>query len=424
MVPAPPPYLVLARLLPLLARLLDSIHAQLVQTGAVRGRGSSRRAFADLALPVTCFSQRPPRRSALSSMRPTRRSRSYRALPSSIRTAERLSVGGLRSRSVLVAWEPRRVASVLLLTHMLPARRSQVIIDLFLLTRHLPADPSALDASSSSSDQEHPSLAATLLDTLFCALADSPANLRVFEDAGGLEAVMKVLKTKGVRKDVRCVLSLLGFGASLTCLPPRHSSASSAWSFSSSTSSQSGMKLSGRLPRPRHRPPCPRHQPPPINATVVSAALEGRPWWYLLLQTRTPRLPRPVRLAACRSWAVTGCLQANLNRARPSDSVSRRAASASHRRERPATSSRRRPPLTTSPRAPFLPRVPLGAASQLLRARAGRRRSTRPTDSASPTPILPLSHRFPWDLRVPPPSAPRPPLPPLPPHPPRAPCVR
>lgn len=79
-----------------------------------------------------------------------------------------------------------------------------MILDLFLLTRHLPAstqpEPSQ---SSSSSTQPATPLASSLLDTLFCSLADSPVNTRVFEEAGGLETVMRVLKKPGVRKDVR-----------------------------------------------------------------------------------------------------------------------------------------------------------------------------------------------------------------------------
>lgn len=52
---------------------------------------------------------------------------------------------------------------------------------------------------------DRPPLASALIDTLFCILADSTGNMRIFEECGGLDAVMKVLKTKGGRKDVRSV---------------------------------------------------------------------------------------------------------------------------------------------------------------------------------------------------------------------------
>lgn len=47
-------------------------------------------------------------------------------------------------------------------------------------------------------------LAAAILDTLLCILVDSPAALRVFEDASGVEAVVKTLKRVGIAREVRC----------------------------------------------------------------------------------------------------------------------------------------------------------------------------------------------------------------------------
>ena len=79
-----------------------------------------------------------------------------------------------------------------------------MILDLFLLTRHLPASTQPEPTSATTLPAAAP-LASSLLDTLFCTLADSPTNMRVFEEAGGLETVMRVLKKPGVRKDVRSV---------------------------------------------------------------------------------------------------------------------------------------------------------------------------------------------------------------------------
>lgn len=83
-----------------------------------------------------------------------------------------------------------------------------MILDLLLLTRHLPSLQSETTSPSKSDAKlwpQSPLLAADLLDTLFVVLVDSPKNLKTFEDTGGLEIVRKVLKSKNVGKQVRYV---------------------------------------------------------------------------------------------------------------------------------------------------------------------------------------------------------------------------
>ncbi|GAA6010889.1 hypothetical protein JCM11491_004585 [Sporobolomyces phaffii] len=58
-----------------------------------------------------------------------------------------------------------------------------------------------LDAIASSTAQQQ--LALCALDTLLCALVDRPKNLRAFEESGGLESIVKVLKDRNVAQPVR-----------------------------------------------------------------------------------------------------------------------------------------------------------------------------------------------------------------------------
>jgi len=46
-------------------------------------------------------------------------------------------------------------------------------------------------------------LAISALDTLLCALVDRPKNMRAFEESGGLESIVKVLKDRNVAQQVR-----------------------------------------------------------------------------------------------------------------------------------------------------------------------------------------------------------------------------
>lgn len=46
-------------------------------------------------------------------------------------------------------------------------------------------------------------LASSLIDTLLCVLVDAPASIRAFEEAGGVEVVVKTLKRAGVPRNIR-----------------------------------------------------------------------------------------------------------------------------------------------------------------------------------------------------------------------------
>lgn len=69
----------------------------------------------------------------------------------------------------------------------------QTLLDLLLVSRHLP--------TSKSSPQ--PPLTSCVLDTLLCVLVDLPPSLRTFETANGLQVVVKILKRAGTPREVR-----------------------------------------------------------------------------------------------------------------------------------------------------------------------------------------------------------------------------
>jgi hypothetical protein len=54
-------------------------------------------------------------------------------------------------------------------------------------------------------------LALAALDTLLCALVDRPKNMRMFEQIGGLDNIVKILKDKSVAQVVRRVPSFQRF---------------------------------------------------------------------------------------------------------------------------------------------------------------------------------------------------------------------
>ncbi|CDZ98854.1 Cell division protein Cdc14 [Phaffia rhodozyma] len=89
--------------------------------------------------------------------------------------------------------------------NLIGGRRStmEMILDLLLLTRHVPSFATSLSGSAQTDLSLSSLLASTLLDTLFAALVDSSRNTRTFEQAGGLECLMRMLKGKTVPKDVR-----------------------------------------------------------------------------------------------------------------------------------------------------------------------------------------------------------------------------
>ncbi|BGP13302.1 hypothetical protein JCM10213_001510 [Rhodosporidiobolus nylandii] len=81
-----------------------------------------------------------------------------------------------------------------------------------------PSSPSLaspnLNSASSPPGQSTaaPQLALAALDTLLCALVDRPKNMRVFEELGGLDTLVKILKDKSLAQVVRIkVIELLYF---------------------------------------------------------------------------------------------------------------------------------------------------------------------------------------------------------------------
>ncbi|KAF8076782.1 cell division control protein 14, SIN component-domain-containing protein [Lyophyllum atratum] len=83
----------------------------------------------------------------------------------------------------------------------------EVLIDLLLASRHLSATSSPSKGTPSSSSSRTaasaPPLSSLVLDTLLCILVDSSAALRAFEDANGVQAVVKILKRAGTPREVR-----------------------------------------------------------------------------------------------------------------------------------------------------------------------------------------------------------------------------
>ncbi|EFI27768.1 hypothetical protein CC1G_14691 [Coprinopsis cinerea okayama7 len=80
----------------------------------------------------------------------------------------------------------------------------EVLLDLLLASRHLPSS-SSRDSENMCRRQgilEQP-LTSLVLDTLLCILVDSSSALRVFEDVGGPQAVVRILKRAGTPREVR-----------------------------------------------------------------------------------------------------------------------------------------------------------------------------------------------------------------------------
>ncbi|KAG8906998.1 hypothetical protein FRB99_005518 [Tulasnella sp. 403] len=91
-------------------------------------------------------------------------------------------------------------------------RKSSIhlLLDILSISRHAPVvpvntsfPPNATSASSDPSSNSPPMLASAVLDTLLCVLVDCPEALRVFEEANGIEAIVKTLKRSGVAREVR-----------------------------------------------------------------------------------------------------------------------------------------------------------------------------------------------------------------------------
>ncbi|KAH8113321.1 cell division control protein 14, SIN component-domain-containing protein [Phellopilus nigrolimitatus] len=83
----------------------------------------------------------------------------------------------------------------------------EVFLELLSVCRHskpftnMTNSPS--NANMSMEQQCNPSLASAILDTLLCVLVDSPPAIRAFEDAKGVELIVKTLKRAAIPRDVR-----------------------------------------------------------------------------------------------------------------------------------------------------------------------------------------------------------------------------
>ncbi|CAK5275133.1 unnamed protein product [Mycena citricolor] len=75
----------------------------------------------------------------------------------------------------------------------------EVILDLFLASRHL----SLPETASKANVVKAQPLASVILDTLLCVLVDSSPALRLFESCQGVHAVVKILKRAGTPREVR-----------------------------------------------------------------------------------------------------------------------------------------------------------------------------------------------------------------------------
>ncbi|KAJ6587779.1 cell division control protein 14, SIN component-domain-containing protein [Mycena sp. CBHHK59/15] len=84
----------------------------------------------------------------------------------------------------------------------------EVLLDLFLASRHLSKTPFTSAAAPGASPTKPapgapPPLASVILDALLCILVDASPALRVFEACAGVHAVVKILKRAGTPREVR-----------------------------------------------------------------------------------------------------------------------------------------------------------------------------------------------------------------------------
>lgn len=89
-----------------------------------------------------------------------------------------------------------------------------MLLDLLLASRHLSSliplattmtnTPSSMRGETPTYTTSIP-LSSIVLDTLLCVLVDSSSALRVFEECNGVQAVVKILKTAGMPREVRYV---------------------------------------------------------------------------------------------------------------------------------------------------------------------------------------------------------------------------
>lgn len=87
-------------------------------------------------------------------------------------------------------------------------------MELFYTARRVPSIPATVSTNlsvpsnfSGSQDSTPPPvpLANVVLDTLLCILVDSPPAMRVFEDANGVQILIKMFKRSGTSREVRSV---------------------------------------------------------------------------------------------------------------------------------------------------------------------------------------------------------------------------
>ncbi|KAG9015854.1 hypothetical protein FRB93_012419 [Tulasnella sp. JGI-2019a] len=99
-------------------------------------------------------------------------------------------------------------------------RKSSIhlLLDILSISRHASSSSMSLSAETGPANETtgatttppvpapcagSPTLAAAVLDTLLCILVDCPPSLRVFEEASGVEGVVKTLKKVGIAREVR-----------------------------------------------------------------------------------------------------------------------------------------------------------------------------------------------------------------------------
>lgn len=105
---------------------------------------------------------------------------------------------------------------------------SQILLDLLLTSRHLTTgigtDSAAADSESSPTKGTRymslvplqPPLTSLILDTLLCILVDSSSALRAFEEANGVQSIVKILKRAGTPREVRYVTFSVFIGDSFS----------------------------------------------------------------------------------------------------------------------------------------------------------------------------------------------------------------
>ena len=82
----------------------------------------------------------------------------------------------------------------------------QVLIDLFLVSRHVVPAVAPKDEDAPKRKGPPPAtLATAVLDTLLCIMVDSSPAMRAFEEANGVRAVVRILKRAGTPRETRYV---------------------------------------------------------------------------------------------------------------------------------------------------------------------------------------------------------------------------